>query len=120
VRGVDFTSQHEFLAAIRKWGLPVNSYAHRVSGVPGILAYYKILAEKRETLPYEIDGVVVKVDSFHVQRELGEKSRSPRWAVAWKFPPRQAITVIEAIVPSVGRTGVITPPLTCTRWRSPA
>jgi DNA ligase (NAD+) len=67
------------------------------------------MTEKRESLPYEIDGVVVKVDSFALQRELGEKTRSPRWAIAWKFPPRQAVTMIADIVPQVGRTGVITP-----------
>jgi DNA ligase (NAD+) len=67
------------------------------------------MTERRESLPYEIDGVVVKVDSFAMQRELGEKTRSPRWAIAWKFPPRQAVTIIADIVPQVGRTGVITP-----------
>ena len=61
------------------------------------------------SLPYEIDGVVVKVDSYDLQRELGEKTRSPRWAIAWKFPPRQAVTVVDDIVSSVGRTGVVTP-----------
>ncbi|MCM2357708.1 MAG: NAD-dependent DNA ligase LigA, partial [Geobacteraceae bacterium] len=109
IAGLDFASQQEFLATMQQWGLPVNPLARRVTGVRGVLEYYREIAEKREALPYEIDGVVVKVDSFALQRELGEKSRSPRWAVAWKFPPRQAVTVIEDIVPSVGRTGVITP-----------
>jgi len=81
----------------------------KVAGIGGVLAYYHEMSEKRESLPYEIDGVVVKVDSFDLQRELGEKTRSPRWAIAWKFPPRQAVTVVEDIVPQVGRTGVITP-----------
>jgi DNA ligase (NAD+) len=67
------------------------------------------MQQQRELLPYEIDGTVIKVDPFDLQRELGEKSRSPRWAVACKFPPRQAVTVVEDILPSVGRTGVITP-----------
>lgn len=109
IRGADFGSQGEFLSALRQRGLPVTSLARQVTGVAGVLAYYREMTEKRDTLPYEIDGVVVKVDSFPLQRELGEKSRSPRWAVAVKFPPRQAVTVIEDIVPSVGRTGVITP-----------
>ena len=109
VTGASFGTQSEFLAAIRKWGLPVNPLARQVKGVEGILAFYREMAEKRDALPYEIDGVVTKVDSFALQRELGEKSRSPRWAVAIKFPPRQAVTVVEDIVPSVGRTGVITP-----------
>ncbi|HEY6871208.1 MAG TPA: NAD-dependent DNA ligase LigA [Geobacteraceae bacterium] len=109
VEGHEFTSQHDLLQTLPRWGLPVNPLIRRVSGIRGVLAYYREIGEKRESLPYEIDGVVVKVDSFPLQRELGEKSRSPRWAIAWKFPPRQAVTVIEDIVPSVGRTGVITP-----------
>lgn len=107
--GAEFTSQHEFLTTIPRWGLPVNPLARKVANIQGVLAYYREIAGKRESLPYEIDGVVVKVDSFPLQRELGEKTRSPRWAVAYKFPPRQAITVVERIVPSVGRTGVVTP-----------
>jgi DNA ligase (NAD+) len=109
VTGVAFTSQYNFLATIKEWGVQVNPLISRCTGIDQVLAYYREIAERRETLPYEIDGVVVKVDSFSLQRELGEKSRSPRWAIAWKFPPRQAVTVIEDIVPQVGRTGVITP-----------
>ncbi|GLI37209.1 NAD-dependent DNA ligase LigA [Geobacter hydrogenophilus] len=109
VRGAAFASQTEFLDTMRQWGLPVNPLVRRVTGVEGVLSFYREMTDRRDTLPYEIDGVVVKVDSFSLQRELGEKSRSPRWAVAVKFPPRQAVTVIEDIVPSVGRTGVITP-----------
>ena len=109
VAGFEFQSQQEFLTTLPEWGIPVNRRAERVSGVNGILDYYSRISEEREALPYEIDGVVVKVDSFFLQRELGEKSRSPKWAIAWKFPPRQAVSVVEDIVPSVGRTGVITP-----------
>jgi len=109
VEGYDSASQAEFLATIPGWGLPANPLARRVSGVAGIKAFYGEMGAMRDTLPYEIDGVVVKVDSFALQRELGEKSRAPRWAIAWKFPPRQAVTVVEDIVASVGRTGVITP-----------
>ncbi len=109
VEGHAFASQSDLLATIPRWGLPVNPLIRKVSGIGGVLDYYREMTEKRESLPYEIDGVVVKVDSFLLQRELGEKSRSPRWAIAWKFPPRQAVTVVEDIVPQVGRTGVITP-----------
>lgn len=109
MEGVSFTSQSEFLSTIAAWGLPVNPLIRRVEGVQGIVAYYRQMTAERETLPYEIDGVVVKVDSYALQAELGEKSRSPRWAVAIKFPPRQATTLVEDIVPQVGRTGVITP-----------
>ena len=109
IEGYDFGCQSGFLAVIPDWGLPANPLAEKVSGVEGVIAYYNRLAAARESLPYEIDGVVIKVDSFGLQRDLGEKSRSPRWAVAWKFPPRQAVTVVEDIIASVGRTGVITP-----------
>lgn len=109
VEGFEFRDQQGFLAAVSGWGLPVNPQIRKVSGVDGVLGYYREMAEKRDTLDYEIDGVVVKIDSFTLQRELGEKSRSPRWAIAFKFPPRQAVTVVEEIVPQVGRTGVITP-----------
>ena len=109
VEGHEFRSQSEFLGTIAAWGIPVNHLSTKVTGLRGVLDYYRRIAEMRDTLDYEIDGVVVKVDSFQLQRELGEKSRSPRWAVAFKFPPRQAFTVVEDIVPQVGRTGVITP-----------
>lgn len=109
VKGHEFSSQSEFLETIAAWGLPVNPLSTKVPGLRGVLDYYHRIAEMRDTLDYEIDGVVVKVDSFQLQRELGEKSRSPRWAIAFKFPPRQAYTVVEDIVPQVGRTGVITP-----------
>lgn len=109
IDGYEFASQQNFLDTMAQWGLPVNQLSRSVSGVAGILAYYRDLAALRETLDYEIDGVVVKVESFALQRELGEKSRSPRWAIAFKFPPRQATTLVEDIVPQVGRTGVITP-----------
>lgn len=109
VDGYDFESQGKFLATLRQWGLPVNPLIRKCCGVNELCDYYRETTEKRESLPYEIDGVVVKVDSFALQKELGEKTRSPRWAIAWKFPPRQAVTVIADIVPQVGRTGVITP-----------
>ena len=109
VEGLEFHSQTEFLSTIRQWGLPVNPLIRICLGVAEVSAYYREMTEKRESLPYEIDGVVVKVDSFALQKELGEKSRSPSWAIAWKFPPRQAVTQVEDIVPQVGRTGVITP-----------
>jgi DNA ligase (NAD+) len=109
VDGYDFSTQQHFLDTIAEWGLPVNPLGKSVAGVQGILCYYRDMADARESLDYEIDGVVVKVDSFSLQRELGEKSRSPRWAIAFKFPPRQAITQVEDIIPQVGRTGVITP-----------
>lgn len=109
VEGVSFDSQQAFLDAAAGWGLPVNPLAMRVRGIEAAVDYYREMQARRETLPYEIDGTVVKVDSYRLQRELGEKSRSPVWAIACKFPPRQAETVLEDILLSVGRTGVITP-----------
>lgn len=107
--GADFSSQQDFFSAIAGWGLPVNSLARPAVGIEAAVAFYDEMQQQRESLPYEIDGTVIKVDPFAIQQELGEKSRSPRWAVACKFPPRQAITVVEDILHSVGRTGVITP-----------
>jgi DNA ligase (NAD+) len=107
--GVEFGSQEDFFSRIANFGLPSNPLVRRVEGIDAAVRYYHEMQGKRESLPYEIDGTVIKVDSFDLQRELGEKSRSPRWAVACKFPPRQATTVVETIIPSVGRTGVITP-----------
>ncbi len=109
VEGISFQSQQAFLDAAAGWGLPVNPLARQVSGIEAAVAYYQEMQAQRESLPYEIDGTVVKVDSFRLQRELGEKSRSPVWAIACKFPPRQAETMLEDILLSVGRTGVVTP-----------
>lgn len=107
--GAEFQSQQDFFTAIAGWGLPVNPLVRPAAGVETAVAFYTDMQGMRDQLPYEIDGTVIKVDSFALQRELGEKSRSPRWAVACKFPPRQAVTVIEDVLLSVGRTGVITP-----------
>lgn len=109
VSGAEFASQLEFFAAAERWGLPVNPLVRPAAGIEDAIGYYRELQEQRDALPYEIDGAVVKVNSVALQTELGEKSRSPRWAVACKFPPRQAVTIVEQIIQSVGRTGVITP-----------
>jgi DNA ligase (NAD+) len=109
VEGITFVSQHDFLNSVSAWGLPVNPMTRKVDSIDGAVAYYNEMLVNRENLPYEIDGTVVKVDSFDLQRELGEKSRSPVWAIACKFPPRQSETLLEDILLSVGRTGVVTP-----------
>jgi DNA ligase (NAD+) len=110
LEGVTPTSHYELLEMMSAWGLPVNLTATCVAnGVEGVLQQYTDLQAARETLPFEIDGMVVKVNSLALQRELGEISRTPRWAVAFKFPPRQEQTVVEAIGLQVGRTGAITP-----------
>ncbi len=102
-------SQEELLEFLERLGLPVNPDRARVAGYEGCLRYYEDLARRRAELPYEIDGVVYKVDSVAAQRMLGELSRSPRWAIAHKFPAEQAITKVCAIEVQVGRTGALTP-----------
>ncbi len=109
VEGQTFISQTDFLTTVAGWGLPVNPLTRQAVGTARVVEYFRELGATRESLPYEIDGVVIKVNSYPLQEELGEKARSPRWAIAWKFPPRQATTRVEAIVASVGRTGVVTP-----------
>lgn len=109
VEGLEVTSQWELLQVLRDFGFKVTDLARRVTGVHAVIAEYRRLLALRDDLPFEVDGCVVKVDSFALQRELGEVSRSPRWAIAYKFPPRREVTRIERIVVQVGRTGVLTP-----------
>jgi DNA ligase (NAD+) len=110
MEGVPLENHYQLLSAFRSWGLRVNlAETRQVRGIDGVVAYYRDLAARRESLSYEIDGVVVKVDRRSLQHELGEKSRTPRWAIAWKFPPRQAETFINEVLLQVGRTGAITP-----------
>ncbi len=109
VRGRTFQSQWELLHTLPKWGLRTNPEIRQCRGIDEVLDYYHAMAEKREKLPYEIDGVVLKVDRFDLQTRLGEISRSPRWALAFKFQPKQETTRIIDIKPQVGRTGALTP-----------
>lgn len=103
-------AQHtDMLADFRRYGLPVCPHAERAIGLVGLLAYYRRIGEQRDGLPYDIDGVVYKVDDIAAQRELGFVSRAPRWAIAHKYPAREEQTVVEAIDVQVGRTGAITP-----------
>lgn len=100
----------ELLETLRRWGLKVNLEALRVAhGIEEVLSCYRDMQGQRESLPFEIDGMVVKVNSLTLQQELGEKSRTPRWSIAYKFPPRQEQTVLEDVQLQVGRTGAITP-----------
>jgi DNA ligase (NAD+) len=107
--GREFASQSDLLATYRAWGLRTNPNSRVCSGIQEVLAFCQEWATRRETLDYEIDGVVVKVNGFDLQRELGFVSRSPRWAIAFKYPPKQARTRVEDIVVQVGMTGAITP-----------
>ena len=109
VEGISFSSQDEFIACAKKWGLPTNSHVKRLNGINESILYYEKMELTRNSLPYEIDGTVLKVNSFHSQKILGTRSRSPRWAIAGKFRAQQATTVIIDIEVQVGRTGAITP-----------
>jgi DNA ligase (NAD+) len=109
VRGRSFDSQGEVLESLKKWGLRVNPMIERGRGIEAAIAYHRKLEHQRHGLPYEIDGMVIKVDSLALQERLGSKTRSPRWALAFKFEATQATTKILAIEVNVGRTGAVTP-----------
>jgi DNA ligase (NAD+) len=101
--------QSELLKAFAGWGLPISSEAHLVHGVEGLLEYYRNIGARRSSLPYQIDGVVYKLDSRPDQERLGFVSRAPRWATAHKFPAEEALTLVRGIEFQVGRTGALTP-----------
>jgi DNA ligase (NAD+) len=102
-------SQSDTLAQLARAGLPVSPEARQVKGIPEVLERCRELAEARHDLPYEIDGVVTKVDDLSLHAVLGATSRAPRWAVAFKFPPEERTTRLVAIHVSIGRTGRATP-----------
>lgn len=99
----------ENLALLADWGFRVSPELRTVTGVDGCLKYYDDLLGRRDQLPYDIDGIVYKVDSLDLQRELGFVSRAPRWAVAHKFPAQEELTVVRGVEFQVGRTGAVTP-----------
>ena len=109
VTGRTFKTHSEILQTFPKWGLRTNPYIQRCQDIDEVLEYYHKMNEKRETLPYEIDGIVIKVDHLDLQTRLGEIARSPRWALAFKFQPKQETTRILNIIVQVGRTGALTP-----------
>ena len=94
---------------MRGWGLRVNPLTKRCESIDEVIAYCEEMEGRRSSLGYDIDGVVVKVDSLAQQEELGFTARSPRWAIAFKFPPEEATTVVKDIIVQVGRTGALTP-----------
>jgi len=109
INGQTFPDHASFLDALKKWGLPVNPFVQVVTGPDGIISYHRELEEKRNDLPYEIDGTVFKINNYNERENLGSRSRSPRWAIAGKFKAQQATTVINDIDVQVGRTGALTP-----------
>ena len=109
VRGRSFATHWEVLQTLIKWGFRVNPLIERGIGREAAIAYHQRLEHQRHGLPYEIDGVVIKVDSLTLQERLGTKARSPRWALAYKFAASQETTRVLDIVVNVGRTGAVTP-----------
>lgn len=103
-------AQHStILQALKAWGFPINPETRILPDIKACLNFQRYLAEKRNSLPYEIDGVVYKVNDIQQQQKLGFVSRAPRWAIAHKFPAREKMTLVEAIEFQVGRTGALTP-----------
>ena len=109
VEGFSFQGQSHLLESLPKWGLPVSPVWRKCANLREAAVFYEELLRGRADAPYEQDGVVLKVDSMELQNELGSTSRAPRWAIAYKFPPKQETTQVEDIIFQVGRTGAITP-----------
>lgn len=108
-RGATFAAHREALDALDAWGFPVSPLIEESNGIDACIAYFEKIGAMRSTLPYDIDGVVLKVNSLALQEKLGQVSRSPRWAIACKFPAAQETTIVRDIVVQVGRTGALTP-----------
>ncbi len=102
-------SHFEMLKQLKQWGLPVSDLIERVTGVSGCLKYYKKIEKRRAKLPYDIDGIVYKVNDLEQQQHLGFISRAPRWAIAHKFPAEEVVTRLLEVEFQVGRTGALTP-----------
>jgi len=107
--GIKFETQEEILEALRSFGFPVNPLIKKCKNIQEVIEFYQKMKEEREKLPYEIDGIVVKVNSLRLQEELGFTIRAPRWAIAGKFPAKEVTAQIKEVIFQVGRTGTITP-----------
>jgi DNA ligase (NAD+) len=107
--GPDCPTQIDWLAQLKAWGFPVAPQTRRASGAAELVAFHEAMGRQRDALPYDIDGVVYKVDDVALQRRLGFVSREPRWAVAHKYPAQEQLTEVLAIEVQVGRTGKLTP-----------
>jgi DNA ligase (NAD+) len=109
IDGHEFRTQTEVREALAGWGLRISERVERCHSADEVLDYFTAIDAERDELPYEIDGIVLKLDDLASRDELGMTARHPRWAFAFKFAPRAEVTRIVSIVPSVGRTGVVTP-----------
>ena len=108
-KGANFSTHWEVLQTLAGWGFPVNQYIEQAKNINACIKYFERIGAMRENLPYEIDGIVLKVDDLSLQKTLGNVSRNPRWALACKFPAAQATTVVKDILIGVGRMGTLTP-----------
>jgi DNA ligase (NAD+) len=108
-QGIEFSNLQEIFSVFSSWGLPVNNLNELVGSIDECLEYFKRIETSRENIPFEIDGVVFKVNELSLQKQLGEIARSPRWAIAHKFPAEEVYTEIENIDFQIGRTGILTP-----------
>jgi len=109
VDGVSFPSQTEVREALPTWGLRTDRHTTRCETIDEIEVFWQNLVDQRDELDYEVDGIVIKINDFGLRDELGERSRSPRWAIAWKFPAQKEVTRLREIGVQVGRTGKLTP-----------
>ncbi len=110
VEGAELSKSHyERFLQLKNWGLPMCPETRKVGSLDEVKEYYQDIMSRRDELPYEIDGVVIKIDSIDAQEQLGFVARAPRWAIAYKFPAQEEITVLNDVEFQVGRTGAITP-----------
>lgn len=109
VEGIQFETHYEVLEFYKACGFRVNPHIKLFNSFDDVIDYCMSWREKRDLLPYEIDGMVIKVNSLQFQKMLGSTAKNPRWAIAYKFPAEQKVSVIEDIIVSVGRTGILTP-----------
>ena len=107
--GLAVTSQQELLTLLAQWGFRVNPHSQVCPDLAAVRAYYQRWVQQRQTLPYGTDGIVVKINAVAMQTALGFTQKSPRWAIAWKFPAATAIATVQGVTVQVGRTGVLTP-----------
>jgi DNA ligase (NAD+) len=108
-KDISFATHWDVLQALAGWGFPVNKYIEQANNINDCIKYFERIGAMREKLPYEIDGIVLKVNNIVLQNTLGNVSRNPRWALACKFPAEQATTVVKEIFVGVGRMGTLTP-----------
>jgi DNA ligase (NAD+) len=109
MRDGSFTAHWRMLEQFPRWGLKTDPHNRKCPGLDQVKSYHAQLAAQRDELDYEIDGIVIKLDSYEAQEKMGTRQRSPRWALAWKFEPKHDVTTLKDVVVQVGRTGVLTP-----------